>query len=138
MREDFTRINFGWFWFGEPGRIRPGDIVSPNIAAKGPDFDFIRFYQGPRDWKSPYNLHRWQGAYKAATGVDVEPGAEYPFSVKPAHKVSVEDLKRALSSHYEGTPWEINPRHPENNETDFQLSSLSNAADALYTIRQVG
>ena len=26
MREDFTRINFGWFWFGEPGRIRPGDI----------------------------------------------------------------------------------------------------------------
>jgi len=101
-------------------RLRPGDIASSNIVARGPGFDFIEFYQGPRTWKSPYNLHRWQGAYKVAAGVDLEPGDEYPFSVRPAHKVSVDDLKRALSSHYEGTPWEINPRHPVTNHFDFQ------------------
>ena len=101
-------------------RLRKGDIASANIVARGPDFDFIDFYQGPRNWKSHYNLHRWQGAYKIAAGVDVEPGAEYPFSVKPSHKVSADDIKRALSSHYEGTPWEIRPRHPENNHYDFQ------------------
>lgn len=101
-------------------RLRPGDIASDNIAAKGPDFDFIAFYQGPRDWKAPYNLHRWQGAYKIAAGVDVEAGAEYPFSVKPARKVSAADLKRALSSHYEGTAWAVSPKHPVNTQYNFQ------------------
>lgn len=102
-------------------RVRPGDIVSDNIAAKGKDFDFISFYQGPRTWKSPYNVHRWQDAYRIAAGVEIAPGDEYPFSVKPAHKVSVDDIRRALSSHYEGKPWEVsNPRHPANNERDVQ------------------
>ena len=54
---------------------------------KGKDFDFIAFYQGPRTWKSAYNLHRWQDAYRLATGVTPEVGKEYPFSVKPARKV---------------------------------------------------
>ena len=101
-------------------RLQPGDIASDNIRAKGRDFDFISFYQGPRTWKSPYNLHRWQDAYRIAAGVKVEPGDEYPFSVKPAHKVSVDDVKRALSSHYEGMPWEVKDRHPENNQRDIQ------------------
>ena len=101
-------------------RVRPGDIVSDNIAAKGKDFDFISFYQGPRTWKSPYNLHRWQDAYRIAAGVVIEPGYEYPFSAKPAHKVSVDDIKRALASHYEGMPWEVRDRHPANNERDVQ------------------
>ena len=101
-------------------RIRPDDIVSDHIKAKGPDFDFISFYQGPRTWKSPYNLHRWQDAYRIAAGVMIEPGNEYPFSAKPTHKVSADDLKRALSSHYEGMPWEVKSRHPENNERDVQ------------------
>ena len=101
-------------------KLRPGDIASPNIAGKGFGFDFVSFYQGPRTWKSPYNFHRWQDAYRIAAGVEVKAGDEYPFSVKPARKVSVDDLKRALSSHYEGMPWEINPRHPKNNQRDFQ------------------
>ena len=112
-------------------KLRPGDIASANIVAKGPDFDFLAFYQGPRDWKAPYNLHRWQGAYKIAAGVDVEAGAEYPFSVKPAHKVSVDDIKRALSSHYEGTPWEISPKHPVNTHFNFQPICRNTTLESL-------
>ena len=101
-------------------RLQPGDIASDNIVAKGKDFDFIAFYQGPRTWKSAYNLHRWQDAYRLATGVTPEVGKEYPFSVKPAHKVGADDIKRALRTHYEGMPWEVKDRHPENNHKDVQ------------------
>ena len=93
-------------------RLREGDLASANIRVKGPDFDVIGFYQGPRTWKSPYNLHRWQGLYRIAAGVSLAPGDEYPFSVRPAHKVSADDIKRGLSSHYEGTPIEVKTRHP--------------------------
>ena len=112
-------------------KLRPGDIASADIVAKGPDFDFLKFYQGPRDWKAPYNLHRWQGAYKIAAGVDVEADAEYPFSVKPAHKVSVEDIKRALCSHYEGTPWAISPKHPVNTHFNFQPICRNTTLESL-------
>ena len=115
-------------------KILPGDIVSPNIAAKGPDFDFIAFYQGPRDWKAPYNLHRWMDAYRIATGVEITPSSEYPFSVKPTHKVSVADLKRALSSHYEGMPWAVNPKHPENNQTDVQPICRNTTLESLVCV----
>ena len=115
-------------------RLRPGDIASANIVAKGPDFDFIKFYQGPRSWLSPYNLHRWQGAYRIAAGVEIEPGAEYPFSVRPARKVGVEDIKRALSSHYEGTSWEIRPKHPKNNERDFQPICRATTLESLVCV----
>ncbi len=101
-------------------RLQPGDIASDNIVAKGKDFDFIEFYQGPRTWKSAYNLHRWQDAYRLATGVEPEVGKEYPFSVKPAHKVGPDDIKRALRTHYEGMPWEVKDRHPANNHRDVQ------------------
>ena len=115
-------------------KILPGDVVSRNILAKGPDFDFISFYQGPRDWKSPYNLHRWQDAYRIAAGVDVKADGGYPFSVKPAHKVSVDDLKRALSSHYEGMAWAVNPRHPKNNQKDVQPICRATTLESLICV----
>ena len=94
-------------------RLRPGDLASKNIVEKGPSFDVIAAYQGPRTWKSPYNLHRWQQLYRIAAGAQVEAGEAYPFSVKPAHPVSADDVKRGLSSHYEGTAVEARPRHPK-------------------------
>lgn len=96
-------------------RLRPGDLASANIRAKGPDFDVISAYQGPRTWTSPYNLHRWQQLYRIAAGAEVAAGAEYPFSVRPAHPVSADDVKRGLSSHYEGTAVEVRDRHPAKN-----------------------
>ena len=93
-------------------RLKEGDIASECVRSKGADFDFTVAYQGPRTWKSPYNLHRWQEFYRIAAGVDVPVGDEYPFSVKPARKVSVEDIKNGLRSHYEGRPCERKDRHP--------------------------
>lgn len=112
-------------------RVREGDVVSANIRAKGPDFDVIGFYQGPRTWKSPYNLHRWQDMYRIAAGVNVEAGAEYPFSVKPAHPVSMDDIKRGLSSHYEGTDYETKPHHPAKSPTTIAPICRASTLEAL-------
>ncbi len=93
-------------------KVREGDVVSRAFREKGADFDVIASYQGPRTWKSPYNVRRWHELYRIAAGVDVAEGDEYPFSVKPAHQVSAAHIKRGLGSHYEGTPFECKERHP--------------------------
>ena len=94
--------------------IRPGDIVSANIAAKGADFDFTAAYQGPRTWASPYNLYRWKSLYRATCGVEL-PETEFPFAVKPQKPVTVEMIKRGLRSHHEGTPQAVEP-HPSRDD----------------------
>jgi len=94
------------------GRIRPGDICSPNIEARRATFDFAATYQGPRTWKSPFNVHRGLDLYRIVAGVDVPVGDVYPFSLKPAHPISADDIKRGLCSHYEGMPYECRPKHP--------------------------
>ena len=91
--------------------IRPDDIVSANIAAKGPDFDFTAAYQGPRDWRSPYNRLRWRHLYRLTCGIELTDD-DYPFAVKPRSPVTPEMIKAGLSSHYEDTADEASPRHP--------------------------
>ena len=95
------------------GRIEPGDICSPGIDAKRDTFDFAATYQGPRTWKSPFNLHRGLDLYRIVAGVDVTDAKNYPFALKPAHKIAVDGIKRGLCSHYEGLPYEVSPKHPE-------------------------
>ena len=93
-------------------RPRADDIVSECFRRKGKDFDVIAAYQGPRSWKSVYNCYRWREMYRLAAGVTVDAKDEYPFSVRPNHAISVEDIKRALRSHYEGRKYEVKDRHP--------------------------
>ena len=95
------------------GRIRPDDICSPNIRAKGNDFDFAAFYQGPRTWQSPVNRHRGLDLYRIVAGREVDSADGYPFSVKPIGPIAEDDVKRGLRSHYEGTSYEVLPRHPD-------------------------
>lgn len=92
--------------------IEPGDIVSANIAAQGDDFDFIAAYQGPRDWKSPYNFYRMKHLYRIVCGRELDISAPCPFSMKPVGPVTQECIKEALASHYEGTEDEMIPHHP--------------------------
>ena len=96
--------------------LRPDDVVSPNIAAKGADFDFTQAYQGPRRWCDLYNCYRWKFLYKATTGVDL-PLTAFPFSVKPTRPVTEEMIRAGLSSHYEGTDVEVKDRHPVDTQT---------------------
>ena len=116
-------------------KLCPGDIASRNIVEKGAGFNLSEFYQGPRTWKSPYNLHRWQDAYRIAAGVTVEAGDTYPFSVKPSRKVAVEDIKRALATHYEGMPWEVkDPRHPKNSPHGVQPICRSGTLESVVCV----
>ena len=91
--------------------IEPGDIVSGNIEARRDTFDFTATYQGPRSWRSPYNLHRMRYLYKGACGIDPGEPEAYPFSLKPEAPVTAAKIMSALSTHYEGTPDAVRP-HP--------------------------
>ena len=83
------------------GRILPGDIVSPGIRERRETFDFAAAYQGLRTKHDATQKYRVLEFYRIAAGVDVDEG-ELPWSVKPAHLVTAEDLKRGFSSHAVG------------------------------------
>ena len=91
--------------------IEPGDIVSGNIEARRDSFDFIATYQGPRSWRSPYNLYRMRYLYKGVCGIDPGEPEIYPFSLKPETPVTAAKIMSALSTHYEGSPDAVKP-HP--------------------------
>lgn len=83
------------------GKILPGDIVSPGIEGQRDAFDFAAAYQGLRTKHDPTQRYRILEFYRIAAGVTVDED-ELPWSVKPAHPVSVDDLKRGFSSHAVG------------------------------------
>ena len=91
--------------------IKPGDVVSGNIEQKRDTFNFTAEYQGPRTWKSPYNLFRAKNLYKTVCGVELSEDGDYPFSMKPKAPVNESMIKAALTSHFEGTPNAVKP-HP--------------------------
>lgn len=96
-------------------RIEPGDIVSGNIEARRDTFDFTAVYQGPRNWRSPYNLYRMRYLYKGACGIDPGEPEVYPFSLKPETPVTAAKIMSTLSTHYEGTPDAVKP-HPSKDD----------------------
>ena len=83
------------------GRILPGDVVSEGIAGRRESFDFAAAYQGVRTKHDPSQRHRIVEFYREAAGVAVNE-RELPWSVRPAHLVTVDDLKRGFSSHAVG------------------------------------
>ena len=95
------------------GRLLPGDIVSPGLEGKRDTFDFAAAYQGLRTKHDPTQKYRILEFYRIAAGVSVDE-SELPWSVRPAHLVSVEDLKRGFSSHAVGSGRVF--VHPEENE----------------------
>ena len=83
------------------GRILPGDIVSPGLEANRGSFDFAGAYQGVRTKHDPSQKYRILEFYRIAAGVDVDE-RELPWSVRPSHLVTVDDLKRGFGSHAVG------------------------------------
>ena len=83
------------------GKILPGDIVSPGIAGRREAFDFAGAYQGVRTKHDLSQKYRILEFYRIAAGVAVDE-EELPWSVKPAHPLTVDDLKRGFSSHAVG------------------------------------
>jgi dipeptidase len=84
---------------------------TPAVPGDYSDFDFAEAYQRPTNQAG--NIVRHVNALRLILGR--EPDDLRPFSVKPYKKLGVEDVKRVLRTHYEGTPddlsngYEINP-----------------------------
>lgn len=65
-------------------------------------FNFRNAYSGRNSVKHPGNVNRAWGAYNLMnTGFKIND--DFPFSFKPAKKVSKEELMKLLRDHYEGT-----------------------------------
>jgi CubicO group peptidase (beta-lactamase class C family) len=56
--------------------------------------------QAPGRWRSPKDIYRWKYALKALCG-GIWTDDRYVFSALPSKKISIDDLKRILSTHYE-------------------------------------
>jgi dipeptidase len=77
--------------------------------AKDGPFDFKRAFERPstRDLASDGNaLRHWRGL-NLLSGKAWDLGRDYPFSVKPAQKVTAEALMAVLRDHYEGTEYDV-------------------------------
>lgn len=84
----------------------PDDLVSHAAEMNWFDpekepFDFAAAYQDPKTYLHPENTLRQKYATALLTGKESE---GYPFCVKAVRKVGAEDIMRALSTHYEGSP----------------------------------
>ena len=71
-------------------------------------FDFQRAYQSEESFGLEKNTHRHVRAFEILLEMDLsgllnQKWETLPFSIKPAHKVSIERLKKILRTHFEGT-----------------------------------
>ena len=107
------------------------DFASPDTMASADLEQFITSHQlNPDD--DGYNLRRIFGSYAVQGGRYDNPRAGYihqlfggapestpaamdqPFICRPTHRLAIEDLKQAFSSHYQGTDYDpyTNPEKP--------------------------
>ena len=98
-------------------QLQSGDIVSPGVArraAADTKFDFAATFQGAGRMNRETDVLRFRHMYRIAAGRQF---VDCPFSAKPRRKVRPADLMSALSTHYEGTPDEMSPKHGAPNRT---------------------
>lgn len=91
--------------------LQDGDIVSPGVARRAAEeerFDFAATFQGAGRLNRETDVLRFRHMYRIVAGRQF---VDCPFSAKPRRKVCPSDLMSALSTHYEGTPDEISPKH---------------------------
>ena len=72
------------------------------------DFDFARVYQSEDSFGLEKNTHRHVRAFEILLEIDLsgllqQKWESLPFSIKPAHKVTIETLKKILRTHFEDT-----------------------------------
>ena len=92
-------------------QLQAGDIVSPGVArraAADEKFDFAATFQGEGRTNRETDVLRFRHMYRIVAGRQF---ADCPFSARPRRKVGPADLTAALSTHYEGTPDEMSPKH---------------------------
>jgi dipeptidase len=103
----------------------------PKAPADISGFDFANVYMSPemydthwkitKDLRQDYNVLRHKYALDIITGKTFGYGQDYPFAVKPAHKMGLADLMALFRTHYEGKP-------------DYRTTSQANSPHSLATI----
>ncbi len=137
-------------------QVRFGDadhfMGSPDIAAyaaKNGWYD--EAHDGPFDFKKAFDrptsrtaaedgnvLRHWRGL-ELVTGRPWELGGDYPFSVKPARKMTAAALMAILRDHYEGTPYDATDGYKTGtpNRTKFRtICTASTIASFVATLRR--
>ena len=71
-------------------------------------FDFKKVYQAEDSYADEKNTHRHVRAFQILLDIDLSPLLDQnweplPFSIRPAHPVSIETLKKILRNHFDGT-----------------------------------
>ncbi len=132
------------------GRIRTGDpdyfVGSPDIVeyakkngwydeTKDGAFDFKKTFDRPSNREPAADgnsLRHWRGL-GLVTGRAWELGADYPFSVKPGKKMTVEALMAILRDHYEGTPYDATDGYKTGtpNRTKFRTICTASTINAF-------
>ena len=103
--------------------------------AKDGPFDFKKAFERPstREPAADGNaLRHWRGL-SLITGRTWELGRDYPFSVKPAKKVTAESLMAILRDHYEGTEYDVTDGYKTGtpNRTKFRTICTSSTINAF-------
>lgn len=131
-------------------RVRTGDpdffMGSPDIVeyaktngwydeAKDGAFDFKKAFDRPSNREPAADgnsLRHWRGL-GLVTGRPWELGGEYPFSVKPGKKMTVEALMAILRDHYEGTPYDATDGYKTGtpNRTKFRTICTASTINAF-------
>ena len=80
-------------------------------AAIGSNTDFDKVYNTPRAWFMHRYLsptkYKWEGP-----NADFTPESDnLPWSLKPEHKITIEDIKYIMSSYYQGTDFNPYNKH---------------------------
>jgi dipeptidase len=107
--DDEVYLNPNHFTIRRPGPETPRlDQLAQYAAERGwsgqpGDFDFARSYQAPENYRAVRNFHRHLRGMEMILGRELDADADLPFSVRPPRKIVVEDVKKILRSHFEGT-----------------------------------
>jgi dipeptidase len=75
-------------------------------------FDFARAYQALGGYRPKRSFHRHLRGLEIILGTTLDPDADLPFSVRPPRKIGVNDIKKVLRSHFEGTADDISSSTP--------------------------
>ncbi|QCD45143.1 C69 family dipeptidase [Campylobacter mucosalis] len=115
-----------YFSSGNQGRLREYEPNNPNFLAsknliefaikngaydpsKDGKFDFKKAYTRDDERDVAYNYPRvwWvQKMFNPSLKQEIKDGSNFPVYLKPEKKLSVDDLKAAMRSHYDGTKYD--------------------------------
>ena len=100
-------------------------------------FNFAKAYSKPGSLRHKSNIRRkWRGL-NLVSNENFQLNDEFPFSVKPAKKVSVHDLMTILRDHYEGTDLDHSKMYTLGNPYDLNGSMIGSRSTQYGAIAQL-